>query len=814
MSELDEIIVKLSVLDSNSSENQNNEALVNSVRHYLSENIANYNPIIDERIRSYLSAFNDTIREENKLELITVFSIIKTIKHVESLLSSSLNIDIMRKVNALLTSFFGLFKYHFQLPVNHNNYAFKNFGILLTSSSTNVLNPFISFMKLSNSSLNDINKSETLEKTFTLLLVFHCFNPEMFHFLSNFFKNKSTSNDIIQNFNLKSSSNRPSITSTNSSNSLNSSNSSHASISSSLMPNLFKLFQRFKMSVLLEESTLVVDTKSNNLLNIMFYSLFHKQFLLDFISNISDFNDFFYNWKVSDNLLEISNRLFLNPNILDYLTIFIVNDLNNLKILDNLVKSDLSTIKEKDVSILLLLKSCQNYLLNYNLFISPNRELLSYLDEYNNSNYTAILGISEENNISQLNISTLLPIFELINQNVKLNYLEERDFLTILKLSLVNLDLNLDSLDDFMNLNSLLLDVGCSLSIHALIDTIQTLLCIIINDIKFNHPVFNKIPKHYHSLLGFDYIPPVYRSNMSFENNIDLQAEFFGPIFQYLKDMENNSTIVQIASINYLEDCLTLILSIKTKIFRYLRSLNNETNVLRLPDLFSEESNNPNNKNEDYPLHVFRQGISTKIGSFKSSKSLNYKLLNSSINLGIISNLSLLVLAENYKSLKSSSNNLIDNSLSRILNEFTIDFSLTFLIIYQEFGLLSFFKNIRELNNESLKMVLPSALLLSKLFQVKNTDSKNVDSPTTPTTVSASSNSNFELISEILYKSVISSNLLRQYVELFDDGQSKPFKSLNKFLKSHPSTLKPSKITKGTITLDLNDYKAVLELRS
>lgn len=774
MMRLDEIILKLSIHDPGSGTvNGDSDALLEDLRRYLSVYVDSYDTAVDERVRLLLSEQDLNIRDENKLELITIFSIIKTIKHIDSLLLELLNVESVRKINALLCSFFGLFRYHFQLPVHHNNYAFRNFGSLLTSPNINVLTPFITFMSRSSLSFSEVNKSETLEKTYCLLLVFHCFNKDLFKFLSKTLASKSNVADLMHHFSLTP------ITS-----------------KATEIPTLFTLYQRVRMSALLEESTLVVDTKSNNLMNILFYSLFHKQFLVHLITSIQVMHDFFH-FPLPGNLFELSNKLLLDARLLDYLTIFVANDPGNIEALDNIVKANNSLENDRDVAVFLLLKSCQHHLLNYNLFASPDISLLSYLVEYNNANYASLLGITEGQNVCELNITALIPIFEIINQNVKLDYLKEREFLIVFKLALINIDLNLDSIEDFMNLNSLLIDIGSSLSIHALIDTIQTLLCIIINDVKFRHPTFSQIPKNFQNILGFQFIPPVYRSDMSFENNIDLQSEFFGPMFTSLQELENYPGLVATASEILLEDCLTIILSIKSKVFRFLKNLNNETNVLRLPDLFSDD-----NKNEEYPLHVFKQGISTKIGSFKSSKSLNYKLLNSSISLGIVANLSLLVIGDNYKSLRSS-DFMIDNSLSRLLNEFTVDCTLTFLIIYQEFGLLSLFKKIRNLNNENLKMVAPSASLLSKVFQAKSTDSKSEINSVIQT-------SSFEIASEILNKSVISSNLLRQYVELFDDGQSKPFKSLNKFLKSHPSTLKPSKISKGTVILDLADYKTAL----
>lgn len=771
---LDEIITKLSVHEPvNRSIGNEEDSLFDNLRRYLSVHIDTYNSAIDDQLRLLLSDTDKDAREENKLELITVFSIIKTIKHIDSLMTEFLNVESVRKINVFLSSFFGLFKYHFQLPIDHPNYAFKNFGILLTSPSINVLSPFITFMNSASLSFGELGKTETLEKTFCLLLVFHCFNKDLFRFLSKTITKKSVINDIINNFSLKP---NPGKT--------------------SAAPSLLSIYQRFRMSALLEESTLAVDAKSNNLLNIIFFPMFHKQFLLNFVTNMQEVNTFFQS-NVSETLFDLSSKLFLDSELWDYMMIFIANDIKNVQALDNTVKADDSLDKDRDVAGFLLLKLSKHYLLNFNLFSLPNEDLLSYLVEYNNANYTSILGISEENSFCELNITTLIPLFEIINQNVKLEYLKERDFLTVFKLSLVNLDLNLESMEDFMNLNSLLIDIGSSLSVHALIDTIQALLCIITNEVKYSHPIFCQIPHDFQAFLGFQFIPPVYRSDMSFENNIDLQAGFFGSLFSSLQEMENYPKMIESTSLSLLEECLTIILSVKSKIFRFLKTLNSETNVLRLPDLFSDES-----KVEDYPLHVFKQGISTKIGSFKSSKSLNYKLLNSSISLGIIANLSLLVLADNYKTLKSSEF-IVDNSLSRFFNEFTIDFTLTYMIIYQEFGLLSFFKRIRDLGNQNLKMISASSTLLSKIFQVKNLDSKSEANTAVQT-------SSLDIASEILNKSVISSNLLRQYVELFDDGQSKPFKSLNKFLKSHPSTLKPSKISKGSVVLDLTEYKTVL----
>lgn len=793
MSSLEDIMMKLSI---NDNENTNSGDFFDSISPDLINQIESYTDQVDALARSLLSVPNEADREENKLELITVFSIIKTIKYIHQLLNDPLTLETSRKIGLLLSSFVILFKYHFQLPINHNNYAFKNFGILLCSPNLNIITPFLKFITLSSISFSELNKSENLEKSFTLVFTLHCFNPDLFKFITNYL-NTNITKDIFYTFNL----NNIAVTSSK----LNS------------FPTVFQVMQRFRMTILLEDSLLTSDTRSNNLLNILFYSSYHKPYLSELITNIININNSLQ--KVSQDLLfRMANNCLQNQNYLDVLTIHITSDLTHFQLLDDYVKSDDTTLANlTDLSMFLLLKISSNYLLNYNHFMIPNNELLSFLIEYNNHNYTSILGIAEDNNSSQLNIATLLPIFEIVDQNVKLNYDEELDFLRNFKISLVNLDLNLDSLEDFMNLNSLLVDVGSSLSIHALIDTIQSLLCIIIDNIKFNnYPVFNKIPKNFQDYLGFQFIPPVYRSDMSFENNLSLQSENYGPLFNSLLSIENLSIFKATNSYSLLIDSLTLILSIKSKIFKFLKDLNLESNVLRISDDTNVQDDNSNANIQS--LNIFRSNVATKISNFKSSKALNYKLLNPSINLSLISNLLILTTSENFKILKST-----DNSITRLLNEFTFDFSMSFLIIYQEFGLLNFFKSIRDLNAQNLKLIIPSSILISKLFQTPASPTTTTPSTATPTTTTTSQatataltitksepTSSIDIISNLLLKNVIASNLLRQYIEIFDDSQSKPFKILNKFLKVNPSTLKPSKIGKGSVVLDVGYYVDVL----
>lgn len=751
--------------------------LLSKIVQQMKVSVPSFDDGMEELAVELLNVSDTSTREENKLELLTVFSIIKIINQIESLLPHISKTETAHKIYIVLLSLANLFKYHFQLPVYHNNYAFKNFGSLIACSQLNVIDPFIKCMSAKGSRLQEFNKSENLEKTFTLICILHCFNEHLFSFLKYSIVDGTMGSRITESFGLETSPSTAKYL--------------------TAIPSLFGIMQRYRMSLLLDESTLSTDYKGTNLLNIIFYSSFHMSFLHDLVKNLSKIGKIFKDPLTKASMIELANEMYISSSFKDYLTIYITSDLGLFASIDSFVGEENPDQQLRDISIFVLLHISSHFFLNYNTFRVADKELLLYLIEYNNPNYCSILGVSSEDLQSNLNINTLLPIFELIDQNIKLDYTKERDFLKTLKLALITLELNLETEDGFMNLNSLLVDVGCSKSIHALLAVAQTLLCITLNSINFNSNMFNQIPKGLVGSLGIEYIPPVYRSDMSFENNIDLQSSNYGSLYHTYQEFENYPKVISDDSISLLEQSLLLLVSIKSRSLRFLKKLNAESNVLRLPDLFSSEVK------DEFTLNQFKQGISTRVGSFKSNKALSYKLLNKSVTLELTANISLLILGENYK-LPKLSFQKVDNSISRLLNEFTFDFMLTFLINYQEFGLLNFFKCIRDLCHENLRMIMPSAILLSKLFQVKQDNKLDSSSKTTDFS------SSIELIAEILYNSVIASNLLRQFVELFDDGQSKPFKSLNKFLKAHPSTLKPSKIVKGTTILDIDYYKQVL----
>lgn len=779
MTNLEELIQRLSlhqepgkiglVIDSS-------DAFFDQVAQDIIPGIPTYTAEVDKLARTLINISDDNEREENQIEFITVLSIIRTINQIDALLNESLTSDSARKLNSLLLSFTSLLKYHFQLPVQHNNYGLKNFGRLLACDKYNMIALFVKYMKECYAIFGEVNKVESLEKTLCLVSILCCFNSDLLEYMRSYYTDVNNVQELSRILKFAS---LPPIT-------------------KSSIPSLFSIMLRFRSMILLEDSALVNDNKSSNLLNILFYSSFQKSFLNHMIISFNKCQDVLQENTDCEKMFEIASDICINPTTLDYLTLLLTSNTSSFYTLDEIAKQeDEGKQKSADIATFLLLKVSKTYLLYYNIFKAPSNELLEYILEYNNTAYASILGLNNTNKLCEISISSLVPIFEFYDQNFKLDYTKERDFLVIFNLALLNLDLNLESEEDFMNLNSLLVDVGCSKSVHALLDIIETILCIVINKMKFNTNYLSKIPPSFADVLGLDAIPPVYRSDLSFINNIDLQIDNFGVTFKLLRDLDNYSIIKESKSLELLEHALLLTISAKSKVYKFLKDLNNTYNVLRAPDLFNDE-----NKQPEYTLNSFKQGVSTKIASFKSSKSLSYKLLNSSISLCSISNLCLLTLSENYKTLKDSEG-VMDNSLSRYLSEFTFDFSVSLILIYQEFGLLTLFKNIRDLNYGNLNLITPTSSLIAKLFQSKSDTKDSVPAQSIEF-------SNLDLVTDILRKSVLASNLLRQFVEIFDNGQSKPFKSLNKFLKVNPSTLKPFKISKGTVTLDINYYTNVL----
>lgn len=737
--------------------------------------IETMSPIIgQQQVIELLKCFDSNLAseesEDNKIELITVMMIMKISNELTSIGKSTITIDSYKTAHTLMTSVLGLFKYHFQLPVNHKNFAFRNFGHLIATEETNIFSPFLQILDL-DPPFEHV-RIDKFEKIFILLTILHLFSKSLCPALLSFLATDSVNEKLARVFKFD-----------------------NQKINKTEFPLVTDIYKRFKFTLQLEESTFINDFKFDSLLNTIFFTSFHKIGMQKYLESFLSYK------SIQDNMLDESLiQLALDSIQFSYhpmvITLTCYHHPKYIEVLQGVINDKSKNQTVKDASMFLLLNVVDTLYSNSDIFsIDDDPIIKSAIWEFCSSNTHKILGVNNSKKFKySLQKETLLPLFELRDQNVKLKYDNEIVFLNNLKTSLMNINLNIDSSDGFLILNNLLIDTGCSISVGSFFDSIQIIIISIIQNLKFkNNQHFCSLPPTYINSLGLNFIPPVNREDSSFESmyDIHLKNNNFGSFFKLLIETQHSKGNQLKQAIYILEQCLIYIVTIKFKIFQYLLKLNNDTNVLRVLSPFEEE------KLEEYQIYKFKNPI-TKIGMFRSGKSLDYKLLTPAVELNIISSLSLLILSENYKILKNYQN-IQDSSLSRFFNEFVVSSISQFILIYQEFGILIMFKMIRTLNELNLNLILPTATVISKIFPIRKIEPTEIIDNEEVGTLDSS-------INEILSQSIISSNLVRQFVELFDDGQSKPFKALNKFLKNYPSTLKPSKIPKGTVKLNVQEF--------
>lgn len=722
-----------------------------------------------ELVQHFDTNIKSTQCEDNRIELITVVMIMKITSELRLIANNAITVDTYKTAHTLMISLFGLFIYHFQLPTSHNNFSFRNFGHLLATQETNVFKPFLDILEI-DPPFEHV-RIDKFEKIFCLLLIFHVFSKALYPGLLTFLGDDSVDKKLNKIFKFD-----------------------NQKMDKVECPTVIDFYKRFKCILELADSTLITDLKFESLLNTVFFTSFHKICMQRYIQGFKSPTLLEENMP-DESVIQfaLDSVQFTSRKVFVSLTCF--QQPSCLSTLRGITNDTSKNQNVRDAAMFLLLNSINTLYFNSDIFCIDDPVLLSLISELCTKHSHKILGFNNKLTF-KLNLTkeTLLPLFELRDQNLKLKYDEEVIFLDNLKIALMNINFNLDSFEDFVIFNNLFIDTGCSLSVGSLFDSIQIILISIIQSMKFNNTqVFSALPSTFIDSIGLPFIPPVYRDDSSFESIFDaqLQTSNFGSFFKLLTESVQLKISQHGQSVNLLEQCLIYVVTIKFKIYQYLSKLNNDTNVLRIISSFDDTNL------EEYEIYKFKTSV-TEIGMFKSGKSLDYKLLTPAIELSMVSNLSLLILSDNYKLLKGYQN-IKDSSLSRVLNEYVVSSTTQFILIYQEFGILIMFKMIRTLNELNLNLITPTATVISKILPIKKVE-------LTETQVSNDQEALTLSIHEILSHSIISSNLVRQFVELFDDGQSKPFKALNKFLKSYPSTLKPSKILKGTIELDVKEF--------
>lgn len=729
-----------------------------------------FNPIVGdlearEIADSIQSDSQKILSDDNRIELVTVVMLMKIAAEIQDIASSQLTSESYKRGSMLLTTTFGLFKYHFQLPSNHKNYAFKNYGHLLASPLHNILIPTLNFLDL-DPPLDHI-RIDKLEKIFVALTLFHLFTPTLSRGLSTVLSSDSAYKKLERVFKFDS-----------------------QLAKKTDFPTFIDLFRRFKLMSPLDSTTFTTDVKFDHLLNSLFFTSFHRSSLQQYVKKFLKHN-YFDDTSCDTYIIQLAIES-LELHHQSSIALACYHNPNYVNILRTTTEDILKPKDVKDAALFVLYNTLSTLYLNADLFELSDPILQSAIHEYCLSYTHNIMGITSQDVLyPSLTVETLMPLFEFRDQNLKIDYENETVLLSNIMASLLSVNENLDTLDKFVILNNLFVDTGCSLSVSSFFDSLQILLILVIQKVKFSNPHFSTLPQNYMHALGLHYIPPVNRDDASFVSIYDSPNS--GTFFKLLNGTRESVIHRHEYVMNILEQSLCYLVTIRFKVLQHLLELNNDTNVLRVLSPFDKP------KAEEYPLYKFRNSVS-KIGMFSSGNSLDYKLLNPAVELNMMANISLLIVAENYKTLKGILNTQ-NTSLSRFLNEYAVSCTIQNLLIYREFGILVMFKMLKALNERDLRMIIPTATLISKILPEKQPDTDDK----AECLEHGSSNA---AIYEIFLQSTICSNLVRQFVETFDDSQSKPFKSLNRFLKSYPSTLKPSKIPKGTVRLQLDAFLA------
>ncbi|GME81465.1 unnamed protein product [Ambrosiozyma monospora] len=233
----------------------------------------------------------------------------------------------------------------------------------------------------------------------------------------------------------------------------------------------------------------------------------------------------------------------------------------------------------------------------------------------------------------------------------------------------------------------------------------------------------------------------------------------------------------------------------------------------------------------DESIYKFRNKNFTQLSMFKTGHGLDFKIMYHALELNICATASTIIMQDNLSHFTndySASMDPLNISVANVLYNLQIDNLRNFLGIYKDFGLISLFKFFQKSMLQDLRLIPCYSQALSDLIIFDSNDfshsnsssssSGNSSSNSGSDSNSSSSNSSTtttqqSIILETIQQSNILSNLLRQIVELFDDGKTASFKRMVNYLKKNPSPIKPSKIEKGTAMLDLNKFAKVLGYR-
>ncbi|ODV82552.1 hypothetical protein CANARDRAFT_10456 [[Candida] arabinofermentans NRRL YB-2248] len=731
-------------------------------------------PSVTKSLESKLN-MNDKEHDQLQLEFITVVAIAKITDETNLLLSSSpLNEIGFHQVVEQSIATVKLFKYHFQLSQTHSNFGFKNFGVILSSERFNLIKPFLNVLLIA--PRYDFPDLEKLKSLFSLLVSFHLMNKYLFDSMLSTIQYPDFRDMLTCIFNDNN------ITDTD----------------EDYSDGLYSLFRRYNDCQLLDQSTLEGDKSSDKLLQLVLPANF-DYVLMNSVDSLLQLENSFANLYINNNIVEeltnITLRYMKDDLNREMIFLYCFNNPNTLQKLHQLANDksnqDLCTITMK-LSCYLLAKISELIIMNLSITCINDEKLLKILLQTNNQYFKDFFGFTDNCSSYSVTQSTISVLFEVVDQNLKLDLFKEKTLLQYLSVCLMNLRYNLNSTEDILSIHSLLNDMGSRLSFHALLETIQFILLSNLNKGNVSlYENYKEIPQYLQNSFGFDMIPPVSRFNFGFEDNLNhggdycsqkLRSETIG----LFSTIEKSDEFCKPLCNKLMKDCLISCLIIKSKVYNDSREYNDEIGIMKFStaehpnDIITNNSNN-NNKSKNFKLSMFR-----------SYHGLDFKILTKSLELNLSATFSSLIVKSNYDNFHNND----DTPISNLIYHYQLDSLMSYILIYKEFGLFTLMKFIKSFILKDSRMIHICAKLLSDLLVFD----PNLEKP-----------SKLEYVSQIVRNGGVLSSLIRQFIELFDDGYSNSFKKLANFLKSCPSPIKPSKIPRGVAVLDYKQFMSFID---
>ncbi|GME82139.1 unnamed protein product [Ambrosiozyma monospora] len=474
---------------------------------------------------------NNSDEDQSQLELISVITICKITRQLNRILKSASNNALEQKFDVavgLYYSVFGLLSYFYQLPQEHMNFGFKKFGCLLCSSRVYLFESLLTIL-LYSPKFNYSEKSK-MKKMFTLMVSFFLVSKASFDALMKFFDSRPNFEILAQVF-CDTTAGKPGF-------------------------GLLGLFKVFNLSKVLEQADISSSTWDARMINqivpnscdlsVMKTIQLLKQLQLS-LNRIT---------RDPDSTAELFTVIQLYHEGALFRQAIVLFCHHDPSLLESLFSQSASPasfafLNGKDISAAsklkyyLLSKVAAECVLEFPMNAYPD-SVVKLLNKVNNSNFNDCLGYSvETNNIKyKPNQFTMSVLFELVDQNMHLDLVKEKNYLQLLKAALVTINANVNTDSEFLSMQKLLNDVGSRLSLHALLETIQFILASHLNELVVaNKYSYKNIPSYYKEEFGFEFIVPVGKSNFLFEDNLNFGVKSTekprSKSLELCKDIEN-----------------------------------------------------------------------------------------------------------------------------------------------------------------------------------------------------------------------------------------------------------------------------------